>query len=729
MKKAFVLKIIFFLTVFVAPTFAQHPQKADSLDSPQAPKYRLEPVVVTATRSERPIYRVPYAINVIEQKDIQRAEIGLSLKEALRAIPGVVVSNRHNLSQGDRISIRGIGSRAPFGVRGLKILLDGIPLTMPDGQSQLNNIDLGSVGKIEILRGPSSALYGNAAGGLIDMQTQNATTNPLGVQPRVTIGSDGLQKWQNKLSGSIGKNSYFVNLTRLNFDGFREHAAAKSTSLNVIGKHNFSERTDFTAVFSFVDSPYLLNPSSLSKADAEQSPQMARSFVKRQGAGKKVRQGQGGMTLRYSDNNANRLQATIYGVWRSLVNPIPGRWIDLDRAAWGVRSVFSHYKEMTASALQLKIGTDYETQRDTRLEFENNGISSDLDDLDDDEIIDAAQRGEKRLDQKETVSGIGPFAELEFAWQTKWILTLGGRYDHYIFRADDRFLQDGLDDSGKRAMSQFSQTVGLTFRPHPLHSFYFHYATAFQTPTTTELGNRPSGAGGFHPDLQPERSRNFELGAKGNWSKLRLGYEAAFFALAIKDMLIPFQVQEATSEEIFFRNAGKAQNKGAELRLTAEVANYLHATFALTFMDFAFKDFARETNVAGVDSFVQLAGKKVPGVPQKRLFAGVDYTLQNGFFVDINLDWTDRYFANDFNGPTPGDTTPRENFTNDSYVKFDVRFGLQRDISGMTTNAFFGIDNLFDKRYNGAVVPNAFGARFFEPAPGRRWFTGMSLEF
>lgn len=729
MKISFVLKIIFYLTIFVTSTSAQNQQKADSLNSPQAPKYLLEPVVVTATRSERPIYRVPYAINVIEQKDILHAEIGLSLDEALRTIPGVVVSNRNNLSQGDRISIRGIGSRAPFGVRGLKILLDGIPLTMPDGQSQLNNIDLGSVGKIEILRGPSSALYGNAAGGLIDIQTQNAIANPINMQPRIAIGSHGLQKWQSKLSGSIGKNRYFVNLSRLNSDGFREHAAAKSTALNVIGKHNFSNRSDLTAVFNFVNSPYLLNPSSLSKADARQTPELARSFVKYQGAGKKVRQGQGGLTFYYNDKSANRLQATIYGVWRSLVNPIPGRFIDLDRTAWGVRSVFSHHKEMGTIAVQLKIGTDYETQHDTRLEFENNGISRSLDELEIDEIIDTVQMGEKLLDQKETVSAFGPFAELEFAWNTNWILTLGGRYDHFIFRAEDRFLQDGLDHSGKRTMSQFSQMLGLTFRPHSLHSFYFNYATAFQTPTTTELSNRPSGAGGFNPDLQPERSQNFELGTKGNWSKFRLDYEAVFFVLTIEDMLIPFQVQDANSEEIFFRNAGKTQNRGVELRLSAEPANRLHATFAFTFMDFDFKDFALETNVAGMDSLVQLAGKKVPGVPPMRIFAGINYSLENGIFVQINIDWTDRYFANDFNGPAPGDHTPQENFINDRYTKFDVRFGLQRVFSGISANIFFGIDNLFDERYNGSIVPNAFGALFFEPAPGRTWYTGVSLEF
>jgi len=202
MKRTFLSLL---LTLAIAhEALAQEAQPLpDSAMASDSIRYFLEPVLVTATRSEQIIYRVPYALDLMAQRDLQRAEVGLSLDEALRALPGVTVNNRYNLSQGDRITIRGIGSRTPFGVRGIKIILDGIPLTMPDGQSQLNNLDLGSAGKIEIIRGPSSSLYGNAAGGLINIQTQSAQTIPIWMQPQFIAGSNGLRKWQAKSSGKI----------------------------------------------------------------------------------------------------------------------------------------------------------------------------------------------------------------------------------------------------------------------------------------------------------------------------------------------------------------------------------------------------------------------------------------------------------------------------------------------------------------------------------------------
>ncbi|MFQ5632522.1 MAG: TonB-dependent receptor domain-containing protein, partial [bacterium] len=541
---------------------------------------------------------------------------------------------------------------------------------------------------------------------------------------------NGLQKWQSKISGTHGGNAYFINFTGVKSDGFREHAAARSTSLNAIGKHTISGQVRLTTVLNYFNAPYLLNPSSLSKTDAQNSPEMARFFVKQQGAGKKVHQGQGGVTVSYSDGKTNRFQATVYGVWRSLFNPIPGRIIDLNRAAWGIRTVFSQSFQTNNLNIYWKIGADYEAQKDKRQEFKNNGIKADrLDELVHRERLDAVQIGSHLLDQKEMISGIGPFAELEIALHTTWILTLGGRYDHYAFRVQDTFLQDGADDSGRRTMHQFSPAVGFAFRPHPLRTFYFNYGTAFQTPTTTELGNRTTGAGGFNPDLQPENINNLEFGIKGRWPKLRFDYEAAIYLLKIKNMLIPFQVQDTASEEIFFRNAGKAQNKGVELRLTAEIFAGLNATFAYTYMDFIFKNFIVETEIGEAKALVQLAGNKVPAVPPHKLYAGVVYEHKSGLFAEINLDWTDRYFANDSNGPAPGNIQSRKDFLNDSFTQVEMRIGFRRDDSGKGAGIFFGIDNILDKRYNGSIVPNAFGARFFEPAPGRTWYVGVSADF
>jgi iron complex outermembrane receptor protein len=727
MRTIALLFVLILTHISVLSAQQPRPNEQDSLHVAPVPTYRFTPLLVTATRLEVPIYRVPYAVALIGKADIQRGEVGLSLDEALRAVPGVFVNNRNNPSQGDRISVRGIGSRASFGVRGIKLLLDGIPLTMPDGQAQLNNIDLGSTGRIEVLRGASSSLYGNSAGGVIHLHTQSSTDLPLAFEPRFLVGSNGLRKWQAKLSGMIGDQSYLVNVSRLEIDGYRQHSSARSTSVNAVGRRDLSSSLTLRTVFNYFDSPYLLNPSSLSKTDALQTPTKARFFVRQQGAGKRVRQGQGGVTLRYRAGNASRLEATFYGLSRSLLTAIPGRIIELDRISGGVRTVFSQRFRVGPSQLRWTMGTDLELQSDRRDEFKNLGLPKEqMDLLEPSEIFNALQFGPRQLEQNEKVFGIGTFAELELALGPQWMLTFGQRYDRYNFQVTDRFLDDGVDDSGQRRMARLSPMFGLVYRPVEAIKLYGNYSTAFQTPTTTELSNRPTGEGGFNPSLKPERIRSFELGAKGMWSAGKLEFDMAIFNLAVEDMLIPYQLPQPGSEEVFYRNAGKTQNTGAEVRLDWYPAEGLRTTLAYSYMDFVFKDYLVETDS---NQLVQLAGNRVPGVPPHRVFAGLVYEHSVGAYAEANLQWVDDYFTNDFNGPPPGSDRPIQDFVNDAYLAVDLRMGFRHRLARVAVEFFLGINNLFDERYSSSIVPNAFGNRFFEPSPGRSWYNGVQITF
>ncbi|NUO81637.1 TonB-dependent receptor [candidate division KSB1 bacterium] len=699
--------------------FAQEAQRSQP-DSSRAPQYELQSVLVTATREARPKVRVPYAISVLGHNDIQRGEAALSLEEALAAIPGVVVNNRYNLAQGDRISMRGLGSRSAFGVRGLKIMLDGIPLTMPDGQSQLNNLDLNSIGRIEILRGPSSALYGNAAAGLINLQTQAAADAPLRVQPQFLTGSNGLRKWQTKLSGAIGKHNYFVNVSKLDLDDLREHSAARFASINAIGRHEISPQLKLTTVFNYYDSPYLLNPSSLSQTELANSTTATRFFIKQQAAGKKLWQGQAGATLKYGEAFA----VTLYGLSRELLNPIPGRIIELDRSSGGVRSVFGKRFGLGNFGVRWLLGADYEMQSDARREFVNNGIPREqVGIVEASKMLALLQYGPKLIDQKEKVFGLGPFTEIELAFRSNWIATFGARYDRYKFEATDRLLEDGVDASGARTMAQFSPMLGLTFRPSNALAIYANYATAFQTPTTTELSNQPTAEGGFNPDLQPETLRSFELGVKGLWPEKHFEWDVALYAMNLEHMLIPYQIQNASSDEIFFRNAGAARNRGVELSCEWRPASQLRAALAYTFMNFEFTDFVIET----ANARTQLAGNKVPGVPPQHLFASLLYEHTSGVYAELEAQWNAEYFTNDFNGPPPGSNVTRSNFSNAGYRTVDLRLGLSRSFKKIGFDFFLGVNNLFDERYNGSIVPNAQANRFFEPAPERNWYVGGSV--
>jgi iron complex outermembrane receptor protein len=664
-------------------------------------------MVVSATRTERPMLDVPFAVDVFRASDLPGAEAGLSLAEKLRFVPGLVVDNRQNLAQGDRITMRGVGARASFGVRGIRLVLDGIPLTMPDGQAQLNNLDLIDIGQVEVLHGPSAALYGNASGGVMLLHSSRGKGKPFSVRPSVVIGGDGLRRVQVQASGTSGNHHYAVNGYRLQSDGYRDFSAGRSWALNANTTYQVSDRLSLVGVIHHVDSPFLLNPSSLDRAVADSLPRSARFFVRSQGAGKSILQTQGGMTVRYV-GKALRVESTIYGLRRALYNPVPGRVIDLDRKAGGWRTVVS----ADQSRVWWTVGLDIEAQRDARQEFVNEGLP-DGQGVSNSDILKAVRLGPLLQDQDESVTGLGPFGQLGWKMGPQWVV--GVRYDHFAFDVVDQFLTDGVNASGSRVMGQWSPSLGLTFRASERMSVYANMGTAFQTPTTTELGNQPGGVGGFNPDLQPEKMRSFELGLKGFSPKGALSYGLAGYVMRIKHMLIPFQVE--ASEEIYYRNAGKTRNVGFETHLRWTASEAFRVDLSYSAQRFTFSDYR-------LDSGAQLSGNRVPGVPPHRLTVGLGFSHPGGAFAEVHAQATGQVFTNDGNGPPEGSSKSRRDFVNDRVVTIDLRLGLRRSI----IQGFLGLNNVFDTRYNSSIVPNAFGDRFFEPAAGRMLYAGLSAH-
>ncbi len=679
---------------------------------PDSIRYAFPTTVVSATRSAQPAAGLPYALSVVDADTLGAPRPAVSLEEMLRVVPGISVDNRHNLSQGDRLSVRGLGVRSAFGVRGLKVVLDGIPLTTADGQTQLNNLDLGSVGRIEILRGPSSALYGNAGGGVLSIRTRQPADAGLRLAPRLLVGSDGFRRVQLQASGRGAAHRYAVGVHQVQSDGYRDHAYAKMRGLNALIHRRIGEKAELSFLLNAHDAPYLFNPSSLDRATAEAAPRSARSFVVRQGASKKVRQTQGGLSLRYQHGAQDVSQLVLYGIRRSLKNPIPGRIVELDRSGGGVRYVRSGRWR----TLRYTGGIDADWQRDQRDEFGNGGLpQDDVGQLDDARIFDRVQYGERRLDQRETVRSTGPFLSLDVPLSRRWTLSVSGRYDRYRLAADDRHIQDG-DDSGARSLGEFSPFMGMNFRPHPLLALYANWATAFQTPTTNELSNRADGLGGFNPALDPERIRSVEGGLRARHPRWPAEGEMSIYQLEIRDMLLPFQSESSASEETYYRNAGRARNRGLELALSVHPSARIDVQLAYTYSQFTFVDYV-------VDG-VQLADNEVPGLPAHRTFASVRTYPFRSAFVGIDVEAVSDYFANDYNGPSPGGDGVRADFINGGYVRVDGRLGWKR--SGWTV--FAGLDNILDQRYSGSIVPNAFGNRFFEPASGRTLYAGCTWD-
>lgn len=713
------------LILAAAPARAQAPPPDSAASEP--PIYRLEGMAVTVTRGRGTSHRVPRAVDVVGTAEIQRATATLSLEESLRHVPGIEVDNRHNFSLGDRISIRGVGGRAQFGVRGIKVLVDGIPLTMADGQTQLSNLDLGSAGRIEVIRGPSSSLYGNAAGGVVQVETEPGGPGLL-VEPKVVAGDFGLRKFQGKVAGSSGRLSYIVNASRTTVDGFRDHSGAELANVNAVVRVPLGETTQLTGLVSAFDSPFAMNPSSLDRLAADSAPASTRAVVERYGAGEKTRHVQAGMRLLHTPGAGRELEVTVFGMARAVENPLPGtpaspgRLIDLDRRAGGLRATYRADAHLGAIPVHWTVGADVEAQADRRAEFDNLGLPDHLvGRLEPGEIPRNLERGARLLDQDEAVLGLGPFASVDLSLGERWLLTLGARYDVFRFDVEDRFVAGDPDDSGTRTMDQLSPMVGLSFRAHPSVHLYGNIATTFQTPTTSELSNRPTGAGGFNPELEPERLRSVELGVKGAVPEARLAYAIGGYAAVVRDAILPFQL---TSDEVFFRNAGRTRTRGLEASATWEPVEHLAATASLTIVDAEFEDFTVDADGARV----QLAGNRIPGVAPRRLFLGLAYDHPSGVFAEVDVRWTDETFANDFNGPPPGSGKPRSHFVEPAHTVADLSVGFRR-AGRLGIAPFLRVNNVFDERYSGSLVPNAFGDRFFEPAPGRHVYFGIAVPY
>jgi iron complex outermembrane recepter protein len=711
-------KILCIIIIFCIYIHAQvNNLKTDSV-------YSLPPVVVSA-RAENSILNIPYSIDVFGKEEIQQGNRGLSLNEILDQVPGLIINNRNNLSMGDKISIRGIGSRASFGVRGIKIIYDGIPLTFADGQSELTNIDFQSMGKIEVLRGPASSIYGNSAGGVINIETEKPSAKIISSNPSFTFGSFGLQNYNVNVSGTLNNFAYLFNFNKFFYDGFRQHSSSRSLSINSILSYDISDKLKIRTILNYFNAPYLLNPSSLSKEDALKNPELVRSIIFSQGAGEKTWEGNYGITADYIFNDNFSNTTTIYFIKRSLLNPIPGRIIDLNRSAGGIRTLFEKKFSDEYPKININGGFDFEFQNDLRKEFENNGLSNV--NINAEDIFDNLQYGNNLLNQKEYVTGIAPFIQADIRTNEKLEFQFGSRFDNNKFQV--RTQNNMATDNGDRNMNSFNPMIGIIYHLTPLVKLYANFSTSFQTPTTNELSNNPSGAAGFNPELQPEKTKNYEIGTWGILPKLNLNFEASFFIMNFSDMLISYQSEAAGSEEIFYRNAGKAQNIGSEIKLDWSPVSEAKVILSYTKLHFTFKDYLTGfTNNSGVYDYKQLEGNYIPGVPPNYFSTSFNYSAPFNFSTNIELEWTDKYFTNDFNGPIPGSLSPIENYLNDTYLNVDAGISYKLKVDYFELNIFGGINNIFNKRYNSSIVPNAAGDRFFEPSPGRNFYVKLDLN-
>ncbi|MFW6193595.1 MAG: TonB-dependent receptor family protein [Gemmatimonadota bacterium] len=664
---------------------------------PEADTVPVSELRVTVTRTDRDRQRSPEAISVLGTDAVAQGERRVSLEESLRFVPGVYAQNRRNFSLGDRVTIRGVGARAQFGVRGIQILMDGIPLTMPDGQAAVDPVDLNSVGRVEVIRGPASTLYGNAAGGVVSYRTRSPWSGDFRTEPEISFGSHGYNKAVVGASGSADDFGWRLTGQRMETDGFRQNAGAEIYHGNLVASQKLSDDTELRGILNVFHTPFAENPSGLTREDAMENPGMARDVIQQMGAGQETTHGQGGLALAHRLSEDHRIEAIGWMALRDIRNPIPFRIIDLDRTAGGVRSQYQGGADAGDVPVSWTAGVDFGVQSDDRRELGNEGVPSGG---------DRAEAGDVLLEQREQVTSFGPFARVDVDVHPDWRLTVGGRYDRFEFDIDDRFLEDG-DDSGDRTLEAFSPMAGVTWSPREEVSLYANYATSFETPTASEFSNRPGGGGGINPDLDAADTESWELGAKGWLEDAGVRYDLALYLADVDDALVPFS---DPTEQVFFRNAGEITRAGVESSLEWRPTADLAWRLAYTYQHSEFDEFTPE----GED----FSDNREPGVPEHQLTAGVSYTTPFGVTSEVDARWVDAYPVNDANSAF-----------NWSYRVVDVRFSMDRGLEAgrLQLQPFLGVDNVFDERYNGAVTPNAFGGRFYEPAPGATVYGGISL--
>ena len=650
---------------------------------------------VTVTRTLQDRGAVPAAVTVIEGDEIQFAQRQEALAETLRGIPGLFAENRRNFSLAGGVQATIRAPMVGFGMRGIQVFQDGIPLTTADGTTQPTNLDLGSAGRMEVIRGPNSVLYGNAAGGVISLWTAFPPSRRFEIQPDIQFGSDGYQRQQVKVHGTSGRTSYLINANRFETDGFRQHSKAEVRRANLVVRRAVSSNTELRGMFNLFDMPFGESASTLNESDARNKPKSVRGLAITQGWGEAATQGQGGVTLEHAFSGGQVIRATGWAAWRDLYNPIPFRIIDLSRNAGGFRSEMTGGRQAGSVPIHWTTGFDMSYQRDNRSEFGNAGVPTGG---------SSAERGSLRVKQLEEVRSLAPFAQVTLTLHPRWLATAGVRYDYYDFNATDTFLTDG-NQSGGRTLDAMSPMAGVTFAASDEMNLYANLSTAYQTPTTVELSNKPTGEGGFNENLNPEDLRSFEVGARGTGGEGRVRYEVAAYFSTLNNAFVELQ---RLDEQTYFKNAGESSRNGLEARVDWAPIPRMNAYASYTYQDFEFVRFQTDDK--------NFSGNIEPGAPPHQLFLGGSYETPFGLRSVAQFRWVDAFPVNNANTAS-----------NWSYEVVDLRFGWDGEWNNVALQPFFGIDNLFDKRYNASTIPNAFGRRYYEPAPGRELYVGLRI--
>jgi iron complex outermembrane recepter protein len=671
----------------------------------------LDRVVVTATRTERPQLDVPASTDVLERDEVRDTNLRVNLSESLTRVPGLVVLNRQNYAQDLQISVRGFGARSTFGVRGVRLYADGIPATMPDGQGQVSHFALNATDRIEVLRGPFSALYGNSSGGVIALTTR-LTPGPNEFELATAAGSYDTWRLGINASGGTAPYAYAIDASRFSTEGYRDYSSATRDVVNVRAAALDTPLGRLRVTLNALDIPQAEDPLGLTRAQWQDDPRQASPQALQFKTRKSTEQQQLGAQLAGDFAQQWSYQAAAWAGRRSVTQfqaiPVavqappnhPGGVIDFDRTYGGVDARV----QWALDAAVLTLGVDVERLDEDRRGFENFVLQP---------TPVLGELGRLRRDESNVVESRDIYAQAESEIGARWRLLAGVRASQVEFRGDDRFFANG-DDSGRARYDSINPTIGVVYRPSLSTSVYASYGRGFETPTLNELAYRPDGSAGFNTALEPARSNNYEVGAKAAWSRTLSGTLAAFVIDTENDIVVRTNAGGRST----FANAAATRRRGVEGSLNWNAwSNFsLYASIAAVRAEFADPFLTCTAAPCLQPTILVPAGNRLPGIPAYTSFIEAAYRVRE---TDITLAWRaqSKISVDDRN-------------TDDAPGYGTVNLAVARTfaVGQAKLRAFLRIDNVLDARYIGSVIVNEANGRYFESAPGRIWLLGLDVS-
>lgn len=669
-------------------------------------------MVVTATPTAISELDTPAAVSVVNGDDMRQAAPRINLSESLGAVPGLQVQNRQNYAQDLQLSIRGFGSRSTYGVRGLRLYVDGIPATMPDGQGQTSNIDIGSIDSLEVLRGPFSALYGNSSGGVINVNTQTGSQPPT-IEASSYYGSFGTWHYGLKATGAVGDGTqagdvdYTVSTNRFTTHGSRDHSGARKNLANAKLGVRINDVSKLTLLFNSVDIK-ANDPGGLTYDEWRNNPQQS-PRGDQYNTRKTVKQTQAGLRYERQLSQQDDLSVMMYAGERETTQyqSIPvaaqdnpsnsGGVIDLTRHYQGIDTRWTHRGELLVP-VTFTTGLNYENMSEQRKGYENFVVTNDG--------VQLGEKGNLRRNERNLMWNVDPYLQTQWQLTDKLTFDAGVRYSSVWFDSNDHYVtEDNPDSSDSTSYHKWLPAGSLKYAVTEAWNVYLSAGRGFETPTITELSYRSKNIAGLNLGLKPATNDTVEIG-----SKLRVANGLLTAALFQTDTDNEIVADDSAGGRTSYKNAGKTRRQGMELGLDQQFGDSWKLKAAWTWLDATYR-----TNVCDSSD---CNGNRIPGIARNMGYASFGYQPEQGWYAGSDIRYMGDIMANDANTAKAP-----------SWTVVGLTTGYKWSYGKMDMDLFGRVDNLFDRTYVGSVIVNESKGRYFEPAPGRNFGIGMNLAW